>query len=96
MSKAATKDNFTGSDFLVASKDPVLKKRLTFITPHLPTLDGQDDFDEDVDENARVAPISIPLLKDFVQKKVQKGLLKNEKNKGGDWTELPSPSSSPL
>lgn len=82
MSKAATKDNFTGSDFLVTSKDPVIKKRATFITPNLPSLDTPDDIDEDIDENARVAPISIPLLKDFVQKRVQKGLAKGEKNKG--------------
>jgi hypothetical protein len=81
MSKAATKDTFTGSDFLVTSKEPVIKKRLTFLTPNLPSLDNQDDLDDDLDENTRVAPISIPLLKDFVQKRVQKGLTKVEKNR---------------
>lgn len=80
MSKAAMKDTFTGSDFLITTKDPVIKKRLTFITPTLPSLDGQqDDLEEDYDENTRVAPISINLLKDFMQKRVQKGLTKAEK-----------------
>jgi hypothetical protein len=81
MSKAASKDTFTGSDFILTSKEPVIKKRLTFLTPTLPSLDNQDDLDDDLDENTRVAPISIPLLKDFVQKRVQKGLTRIEKSK---------------
>jgi hypothetical protein len=51
------------------------------LTPTLPSLDNQDDLDDDLDENTRVAPISIPLLKDFVQKRVQKGLTRIEKSK---------------
>ena len=39
--------------------------------------DGGDDDEDDVDENGKVQPINIEQLKDFMSKKVQKGLKKN-------------------
>lgn len=62
------------------------KKPIILQVPHLPTLHssdgGADDNDDNDDESAqaRVQPINIALLKDFMQKKVQKGIQEKKVN----------------
>jgi hypothetical protein len=72
MSRAALKERFQGSDFVTLSTSE--KKAAVLNTPNLPSLDIADDHDDDNDDNTRVAPINIGLLKDFMQKRVQKGM----------------------
>jgi len=78
MSKAAFKQPFSGSDFIGIKNDKA-SRRHTLVTPALPSLDGPDDDDEP-DDNTKVAPININLLKDVMQKRVQKGIEKLEKS----------------
>lgn len=75
ISKAAQRESFTGVDFHA----PILEKKpVTLQVPHLPTLHAsdntEDNDDNDEDNGAKIQPINIGLLKDFMQKKVQKGV----------------------
>lgn len=71
MSKAAQHQAIRRDDFIkVAGTD----KHSVFHAPHLPSLtDGavNDDEDDVVDENVKLQPISISVLKELVQKKLQ-------------------------
>lgn len=75
ISKAAQREAFTGMDFHAPIQE---KKPVVLHVPHLPTLhstENNDETEDNDDENAaRVQPINIALLKDFMHKKVQKGM----------------------
>lgn len=69
MSKAAQHQTIKKEDFLKAK--PV-EKHSIFHAPHLPSLhDGVDDDDDLGDDNIRPQPISIAVLKELMQKKIQ-------------------------
>mmetsp|Transcript_34816 Transcript_34816/g.64944 ORF Transcript_34816/g.64944 Transcript_34816/m.64944 type:complete len:497 (-) Transcript_34816:163-1653(-) len=76
ISKAAQRESFTGTDFHAPIKE---KKPVVLHVPHLPTLhsaDNNDEAEDNEDENlaTRVQPVNIALLKDFMHKKIQKGI----------------------
>ena len=76
ISKAAQRESFTGMDFHAPIKE---KKPVVLHVPHLPTLhssDNNDEAEDNEDENltSRVQPVNISLLKDFMHKKIQKGI----------------------
>ena len=81
MSKAALKETFHGSDFVTLEPSERKERTISMNTPNLPSLDTGDDHDDDNDDVTRVAPINIALLKDFMQKRVQKGMNKVEKTR---------------
>ena len=81
MSRAALRETFHGSDFVTLASSERRSGTGVVNTPNLPTLDNTDDHDDDNDDNNRVAPINIGLLKDFMQKRVQKGLMKMDKGR---------------
>ncbi|CAE7537273.1 ODA1 [Symbiodinium microadriaticum] len=80
MSRAALRETFQGSDFVTLSTSE-RRPGGGMTALNLPTLETADDHDDDADDNARVTPINIGLLKDFMQKRVQKGMLRLDKGR---------------
>lgn len=92
MLRAVSKQPIYSEDFLRTNELPphVQKHAPQFQAVHgvqvtMPSAtEGLDDDDDEVDENGRLQPINIGQLKDFMQKKMQKGLMKkNIKPAGG-------------
>lgn len=88
MSKAALREPINIEDF-VHPTDPKTgfgSSNQILQPPNLPSLDALDDNDDDNDEmltsNTKVVPISISMLKEFMQKRIQKGLDKNNPPSG--------------
>jgi hypothetical protein len=83
MLRAVSKQPIYTEDFLRTSDLPphVQKHAPQFSAVHgvqvtMPSaIEGPEEDDEEVDENGRLHPINIAQLKDFMQKKMQKGLL---------------------
>jgi len=75
MSKAAQKEPIVGREFVHMTSTGIEKQAVSVQPSTLPSLqESPDDADDDTDDNARVQPININVLKDFMQKKLQKGM----------------------
>lgn len=68
MSKAANHQALKREDFM---KVTVSDKKNAFQAPALPTLDGTEDEDE-VEDIIKLQPVNIAMLKELMQRKVQK------------------------
>lgn len=99
MLRAVAKQPISVEDFLRTHELPphVEKRQPQFHAVHgiqvaMPSaFEGQDDDEEEVDENGKLHPINISQLKDFMQKKMQKGLNKKaQKNAVGTAFYLPN------
>lgn len=84
MLRAVSKQSLQADDFLRTRELPphVEKHSTTFSGVHgVPTtmpsaIEGPEEDDEEVDENGKLHPINIGQLKEFMQKKIQKSLIK--------------------
>ncbi len=81
MSKAAARESLKNDDFVQLSEfksgqsalqPPVVPSLIDTVSG--PTTGGDDD--DDNEDGARVQPISISLLKEYMQKRIQKSLAK--------------------
>jgi hypothetical protein len=84
MYRAVSKQPIHVEDFLRTSNLPahVDKYSTQFSAFHGPNsnvpsaLEGNDDGEEEVDESGKLHPVNIAQLKEFMQKKIQKTLVK--------------------
>lgn len=71
MSKAAVRQGLRKEDFLRT----INEKNIIFQPPSLPTLDNTND-DDDEDDNHKLQPISINMLKDYMNQKIKRSIAK--------------------
>jgi hypothetical protein len=80
MAKAAQREAIVSEDFVNPGDPKVGLGSTNMVQPHnIPSLEGTDDNDDDNEDSAsttRVLPININLLKEFMQKRIQKGIEK--------------------
>lgn len=78
MSKAANYQSIKREDFM---KFMNTEKNKKFQPPNVPSLNDGFDDDDDYDDNMKLQPINIQVLKEMIHKKNQKVTIFNNANK---------------